>query len=453
MLMIRWGPFLGKGRSPAATGARPRAAAALAVQEVLGPGRALDEALEQRLAGLEDPRDRGLVQEITYGVLRFLPRLRLLAGRLLQRPMKRKDLDLECLLLAGLYQLLYLRVPAHAAVSETVAATRLLDKSWAAGLLNGVLRGFERRREELLAALESNPAARWCFPGWLLERLQRAWPDDWETLVEQCNRRPPMALRVNAARTSRGEYAGRLAAAGLAARPLAHAPQGLVLDRPVDVQALPGFGDGDVSVQDGAAQLAAPLLQPQAGQRILDACAAPGGKTAHILELAPDAEITAVDVSPQRLEPLRANLSRLGLQARVVAGDVTDPAAGPWAEGEYQRILLDVPCSATGVIRRHPDIKWLRRAVDVHRLVGVQGRILDALWPRLAPGGILVYATCSLLPEENHQQMEAFFRRTGDARELPIEARWGRPCSYGRQLLTGDDDMDGFYYARLTKAG
>lgn len=441
---------MGKVSASAASAACPRAAAALAVRDVLGQGRALDAALEQRLAGLSDARDRGLAREIAYGVLRFLPRLRLLAAKLLQRPMKRRDLDLECLLLAGLYQLIYLRVPAHAAVSETVAAARLLDKPWAVGLVNGVLRGFGRRREELLEALEGEPAARWCFPDWLLERLRSAWPDTWEELVEQSNRRPPMALRVNAARTSRTEYAERLAAAGLAARPLAHAAQGLVLDRPVEVEALPGFGDGLVSVQDGAAQLAAPLLQPEVGQRVLDACAAPGGKAAHILELAPEVRLTAVDISPERLEPLRANLDRLQLGARVLAGDVAD-SSGAWAEGQYERILLDVPCSATGVIRRHPDIKWLRRPADIGRVTRLQARILDTLWSRLVPGGMLVYVTCSLLAEENHEQMQAFLQRTGDARELPIDTQWGRPCRHGRQVLTGAATMDGFYFARLTK--
>ncbi len=441
---------MGKAPVAAAGAARPRALAALAVRDVLGPGRALDQALEQRLGELSDGRDRGLAREIAYGVLRFLPRLRLLAVKLLQRPIKRRDLDLECLLLVGLYQLLYLRVPAHAAVSETVAAARLLDKPWAAGLLNGVLRGFGRRRQELLAALEQEPSARWCFPGWLLERLRSTWPDVWEELVEQSNRRPPMVLRVNGSRTSRTEYAERLAAAGLAARPLAHAAQGLVLDRPVEVEALPGFGDGLVSVQDGAAQLAAPLLQPVAGQRVLDACAAPGGKAAHILELAPGAKLTAVDISPERLEPLRANLARLQLGARVLAGDVAD-RSGAWAEGRYERILLDVPCSATGVIRRHPDIKWLRRPADIGRLTRLQARILDTLWSRLVPGGMLVYVTCSLLAEENYQQIQAFLQRTGDARELPIEAPWGRICRHGRQVLTGAAAMDGFYFARLTK--
>ncbi len=441
---------MGKAPATAVSAARPRAVAALAVHDVLGPGRALDQALEQRLGGLSDGRDRGLAREIAYGVLRFLPRLRLLAAKLLQRPIKRRDLDLECLLLAGLYQLLYLRVPAHAAVSETVAAARLLDKPWAAGLLNGVLRGFGRRREELLAALEQESSARWCFPGWLLERLRSTWPDAWEELVEQSNRRPPMVLRVNRALTSRTEYAGRLAAAGLAARPLVHAAQGLVLDRPVEVEALPGFGDGLVSVQDGAAQLAAPLLQPEAGQRVLDACAAPGGKAAHILELAPEVKLTAVDINLERLEPLRANLARLQLDARVLAGDVAD-RSGAWAEGRYERILLDVPCSATGVIRRHPDIKWLRRPADIGRLTRLQARILDTLWSRLVPGGMLVYVTCSLLAEENYQQIQAFLQRTDDARELPIEAPWGRICRHGRQVLTGAAAMDGFYFARLTK--
>ena len=270
MRTIRRELSLGNVSAPAAGVAHPRAAAALAVRDVLGSGRALDQALEQRLTGLSDARDRGLAQEIAYGVLRFLPRLRWLAAKLLQRPMKPRDLDLECLLLAGLYQLIYLRVPTHAAVSETVAAARPLDKPWAAGLLNGVLRGFGRRREELLAELERDPSARWCFPDWLLERLRSSQPDVWEELVEQSNQRPPMALRVNAARTSRTGYAARLAAAGLAARPLAHTPQGLVLDHPVEVQSLPGFADGVVSVQDGAAQLVAPLLQLEPGQRVLD---------------------------------------------------------------------------------------------------------------------------------------------------------------------------------------
>ena len=429
----------------------PRAAAALAVRDVLGAGRALDDALEKRLAKPADGRDRGLAREIAFGVLRYLPRLRFVAAHLLQRPLKPRDLDLECLLLAGLYQLLYLRVPAHAAVAETVAAVRPLGKPWASALLNGVLRTFTRRRQELVALMERDRAARLCFPDWLLTRLRRDWPDAWEQAVEQNNRRPPMALRVNAARLPRREYAARLAQAGLAARPLEHTVSGLLLDRPADVGVLPGFTQGLVSVQDGAAQLVAPLLRLEPGQQVLDACAAPGGKTGQMLETKSGVELTAVDVSAERLGRLRANLARLGLDARVLTADLEDPG-GAWADRRYQRILLDAPCSATGVIRRHPDIKWLRREQDIGKLAARQRRILDTLWSQLAPGGMLVYVTCSLLAEENHEQMQSFLKRTCDAWELPIETKWGRVCLHGRQILTGDNDMDGFYFACLSKA-
>jgi 16S rRNA (cytosine967-C5)-methyltransferase len=406
--------------------------------------------LELRLAKLTDSRDLSLSREIAYGVLRFLPRLRFAAIRLLQYPLKSRDLDVECLLLAGIYQLLYLRVPAHAAVSETVAAVRVLGKPWAGGLLNGVLRNFERRKPQLLEAMGQDRAAQLCFPEWLLARLRRSWPEDWARVAEQSNLRPPMMLRVNKARLSRRVYARQLAEAGLTVRPLPNASSGLQLDRPVVVAALPGFDDGLVSVQDGAAQLAAPLLQLEAGQQVLDACAAPGGKTAQVLELQPGVALTAVDISPERLRLLRDNLARLRVHARVLAADVTD-ATEPWADRHYERILLDAPCSATGVIRRHPDIKWLRRDQDIACLISLQSQILDAVWSRLAPGGILVYATCSLLAEENHEQMRSFLQRTPEARELPIEAQWGRACTHGRQILTGDGGMDGFYFARLAK--
>jgi 16S rRNA (cytosine967-C5)-methyltransferase len=439
------------GTSSRSQGATPRLAAALAVKDVLGGGRALDSALERRLERLVDPRDRGLAGEIAYGVLRFLPRLRALTAPLLRQPFKSRDLDVECLLLGGIYQIRELRVPAHAAVSSSVAAGRLLRKPWAPALLNAVLRNFQRRQDDLLSAAASDPDARHCHPRWLQQALSRSWPDDWEQLVDAGNSRPPMVLRVNLARTARRDYAATLMAAGITARPLEHAPAALVLDQPRDVQVLPGFADGLVSVQDGAAQLAAPLLRAEPGQRVLDACAAPGGKTAHLLESTPDLDLTAVDLEP-RLEPLRANLRRLGLNARVVAADLRQPE-GPWADRPYDRILLDAPCSATGVIRRHPDIKWLRRADDIPKLAAEQGRILDNLWPRLAPGGILLYATCSLLADENHATVQAFLQRATDAEELPIDAAWGRPCPHGRQVLSSVGGMDGFYFARLRKAG
>jgi 16S rRNA (cytosine967-C5)-methyltransferase len=431
-------------------GGAPRLAAALAVKDVLGSGRALDSALENRLQRLADPRDRALASEIAYGVLRFLPRLRTLAAPLLRQPIKSRDLDVEALLLGGIYQIRDLRVPAHAAVSASVDAGGKLRKPWAGGLLNAVLRNFQRRRSELEQAAEQDPTARHCHPDWLQAALQRSWPEHWQQLTAAGNAHPPMVLRVNTARISRRDYAARLMAAGVTARPLPHASAALQLDRPRDVLSLPGFGDGLVSVQDGAAQLAAPLLAAEPGHQVLDACAAPGGKTAHLLELTAGIEVTAVDLEP-RLEPLRANLDRLGLTARVLAGDLGE-RAGPWADRSYQRILLDAPCSATGVIRRHPDIKWLRRPQDIAKLATEQARILDALWPLLAPGGMLLYVTCSVLAEENHIAVHDFLQRSADAEELPIEADWGHPCPHGRQVLSGEAGMDGFYFARLRKS-
>ncbi len=427
-----------------------RAAAALAVTDVLGAGRALDEALARRLHTLDDGRDRALAQEMAYGVLRLLPRLQALSAALLQRPLKARDRDLGCLLYAGLYQLLELRVPAHAAVSETVAGAARLGKPWAGKLVNAVLRNFQRRREELLAPLDGSAETRLCFPAWLLARLRHDWPQDWEGIAAQSNRHPPMTLRVNPLQTESKGYAAELAAAGFTARPSPHAEQALVLDRPVDVERLPGFGAGRVSVQDAAAQLAAGLLDAGAGEQVLDACAAPGGKSAHLLERTSGIELTAVDVNAARLHSVESGLQRLGLSARLVTADMTEPA-GAWTDRRYQRILLDVPCSATGVIRRHPDIKWLRRDADIARLAQTQRRILDTVWPHLTDGGMLVYVTCSLLAEENHEQMQAFLQRTPDAVEIPIDAAWGRACRHGRQILTGEDAMDGFYFARLAK--
>lgn len=431
-------------------GAQPRAVAAEVVAEVLGSGRSLAEALEGRLIAELDGRDRALVQEIAYGVLRDLPRLRAIAERLLPRPLDQQDPTVGALLLVGLYQLEALRIPDHAAIGETVQAARRLSRVWASGLLNALLRRFQRERLALLEGLDRRPEVAWGFPSWLIARLQAAWPDQWREILGTSNERPPLCLRVNTQRTSRSAYAARLAEAGITARPIPHTAQGLVLDRRLPPTALPGYAEGLFSVQDGAAQLAAPLLGPAAGQRLLDACAAPGGKTGHLAELGgPGLVLTAVDREAGRIARVAENLARLGLGAELAVGDAAVPQ-GPWSERRYQRILLDVPCSATGVIRRHPDIKWLRRPTDIPALVETQGRMLRALWPLLEPGGMLLYVTCSLLPEENEGQIEAFLAHTPDARERPI-AGWGRPRSVGVQILPGDQGMDGFYFARLER--
>jgi len=315
-----------------------------------------------------------------------------------------------------------------------------------------VLRRYQREQAVLDAAAEAEPVARHAHPHWLLTRLQQDWPDDWQAVCAANNARAPMTLRVNTLRGSPADYQQRLTEAGLAATSQPHAPAALVLTEPTDVAALPGFAAGDVSVQDAAAQLAAPLLDVQAGQRVLDACAAPGGKTAHLLENNPSAELVALDNDAARLDRVAETLARLQLAARLLhadAGQVVD-----WWDGKpFDRILLDAPCSASGVIRRHPDIKALRRAVDIDALAAQQARLLDALWPCLAPGGKLLYVTCSVLAAENGRQVKTFLARTPDAAALPLAADWGRPAGHGRQILPGEADMDGFFYALLVKTG
>ena len=420
------------------------------MRAVRGRGRSLGDAIEE-IPALENERDRALVQELSYGTLRMLPRLEALAGMLLHKPLKRDDADLEALLLISLYQLTAMRVPAHAAVAAGVDATRLLGKGWAASLVNALLRRYLREHQQLLARANQFPAAKWLFPPWLLRRLQTAWPDRWHDIVSASNTQAPMSLRVNAARLTRAEYATQLAASGIASRPAPHAPEGLTLDRPLPATQLPGLEDGLVSVQDAGAQLAAHLLGAATGEQVLDACAAPGGKTAHILELAGNAlELTAVDADAARLERVRANLDRLGLRARILCGDASAPS-GAWADRTYRRILLDVPCSATGVIRRHPDIKWLRRDTDIDALATRQSQMLEAVWPSLETGGTLLYVTCSLLPEENEQQIAGFLSRHPEAQAPRIDAAWGTAREIGRQTVPTDGGMDGFFYARLEK--
>jgi 16S rRNA (cytosine967-C5)-methyltransferase len=433
-----------KGRPPK----NPRAAAALAVADVMA-GRSLSDALPRRSRAVGE-KDRGLAAELAYGICRWQPRLQPLALGLLQRPPKAKDNDVLALLMAGLHQLLNMRVPAHAAVGETAGAARALGKPWAVKLVNASLRTFQRDQAQRLEAVDADPAARLALPGWLHQALREAWPDQLDSIARAMLQHPPMTLRVNRRQFDSRGYAATLMAAGITARPVPCAPEALTLDRPLDVDRLPGFADGAVSVQDAGAQLAAGLLDAEPGQRVLDACAAPGGKTAHLLETVDDLAMTAVDIDPARLERVGETLQRLGLSAELAAVDVSAPPAA-WREHPFDRILLDAPCSATGVIRRHPDIRLLRRAGDIEPLAQRQAAILDALWPCLKPGGKLLYVTCSILPAENAQQIDAFLRRQPDARPLPLPGDWGRASGAGRQTLPGENGMDGFFYALLER--
>lgn len=428
----------------------PRLAATRALAAVLAGRASLGSSLPEQLAKV-DPRDRALAQDLAFGTARWQPRLSLLAEKLMDKPFKAGDRDLEALLLIGLYQLFHTRIPAHAAIGETVGCVDKLKKSSAKGLLNAVLRRAQREYDSLLPALEHDPAARLAHPRWLQKALKARWPEHWEAIATANNLHPPLILRVNRRQGSRDAYLAELAAAGIEAVPCAFSADGIRLLQPQDVTALPGFAAGRLSVQDEAAQLAAELLELAPGQRVLDACAAPGGKTCHLLEREPGlAEVVALDADAGRLERVEQNLARLGLTARTLAAD--GRAVADWWDGTpFQRILLDAPCSATGVIRRHPDIKLTRQASDIAPLVQLQGELLDALWPTLEVGGSLVYATCSVLPEENSSNLAAFLARTPGARELDILAPWGLAQPHGRQLLPQPDGHDGFYYCKLIK--
>ena len=435
-------------------GALTRALAARAVALVLSRGQTLDAALDAVLAGgggdmdagqLPD-RDRAQVRALAFGAVRSHHRHGALLKELLDRPLKGGDCTLEALLSVGLFQLADPEQPDHSAVSATVAATRLLGQDRAAALVNASLRRYQREASGLLDRLRTRPAAWYSHPDWLLDRLRTDWPDVWQEIAAANQRHPPLWLRVNRNRASLSDYAARLGAElGLTTTTLPGFPDALKLDSPVPVQRLPGFAEGLVSVQDAASQLAAHLLDPEPGMRVLDACAAPGGKTAHLLECAGgQLDLTALDISAARLTQLESNLRRLGQRATVLVGDATKPAT--WWDGRpFDRILVDAPCTATGVIRRHPDIKLLRRAADVPELVSRQRLLLERLWPLLKPGGKLLYSTCSLLRAEN-QALVAECVAAGMAQLDPSTP------GPGLQLLPGDRDTDGFYYALMSRS-
>ncbi|WP_341797185.1 MULTISPECIES: 16S rRNA (cytosine(967)-C(5))-methyltransferase RsmB [unclassified Pseudomonas] len=428
----------------------PRLAAARALAAVLSGKASLNSSLPAQLDKV-DERDRGLTQDLAFGTARWQPRLDLLAAQLLQKPFKAADADVQALLLVGLYQLFYTRIPAHAAIGETVGCADKLKKPWAKGLLNAVLRRAQREGEELLAGMERDPVVRTAHPRWLQKALKAFWPEQWEAICAANNAHPPMILRVNRRHHSRDAYLALLAEAGIGASACQYSRDGIVLAEACDVRGLPGFAEGWVSVQDEAAQLSAYLLELAPGQRVLDACCAPGGKTCHLLEAeAGLAQMVAIDLEAKRLTRVRENLDRLQLDAELIACDARDTAS--WWDGKpFQRILLDAPCSATGVIRRHPDIKLTRQADDIPALAALQGELLDALWPTLEVGGMLLYATCSSLPTENTEVVDAFLARTPGARELDLATEAGLRQPHGRQLLAQEGGHDGFYYAKLIK--
>jgi 16S rRNA (cytosine967-C5)-methyltransferase len=431
-------------------GASVRLAAVRATMAVLERGQSLSRALPAVQAGLDTPAERALCQQLVYGALRHHRRLDALASALLSKRLRSRDRDVHHALMLGLYQLDALAIPAHAAVAETVEVARSLNKPWAVKLLNAVLRRFQREREGLVATVEADHRIRSGLPDWLYDALAQDWPQQLEAIAAAGARHPPMTLRVNRLRRQRDGYRAELAQTDIDAAPVPHLADALTLAAPVPVDRLPGFAAGDVSVQDGAAQFAAPLLAPRAGARVLDACAAPGGKTAHLLERDPELRLTAVESDPDRAQRLQGTLQRLGLTAEVKVADAARPDT--WWDGHlFDAILLDAPCSGTGVIRRHPDIPWLRRPGDIQELAAVQRALLDALWPLLVRGGRLVYATCSILRAENEAVVSSHCARHTDAVSVPCGLPVGMPLAVGTQLLPGEHDLDGFYYACLEK--
>ena len=435
-------------------GARLRATAAEVVDAVASGGRSLDKALQQR----EDrvaPEDRSLLRLLSFGPLRHHWRLQSRIDSLLDRPLKPRDSVVNALLAIGLYQLSNTRIPDHAVVSQTVEATRFLRRPKLAPLVNAILRRAVRDR--IFDQPPSNEMALHDHPQWIIDVLQADWPDDWRDIIAANNARAPMWLRVNPRHGSAADYAARLAVDGIDSEVLPAAPQAVRLAEPQSVDSLPGFADGHVSVQDGAAQLAAALLLQNIKGRVLDACAAPGGKSGHLLELGDGRiDLTCIDIAGSRLAGVSQNLDRLGFRATLIAADASKP--DEWWDGlSFDGILLDAPCSASGVIRRHPDIKLLRRPEDLDSLAKLQSDLLGALWALLAPGGRLLYVTCSVFAAENDGVVARFLRDNPNAREDDVlqnnnirDLMRDKPC--GQQILPGTAGLDGFYYAGLVKA-
>jgi 16S rRNA (cytosine967-C5)-methyltransferase len=394
-------------------------------------------------------RDASLLKALCYGTLRHYRELSYLIDQRLDKPLKPKDSDVQALLMLGVYQLLHTDVPAHAAIGETAGAAKALKKPWATGLINGVLRGMQR---EPVAApsIDKMPGFFHNHPNWLAQAIEADWPLQVADIFAANNGRAPMTLRVNVRHCRRDEYLKLLSEAEIAAEPAEHSPEGIYLANPVGVEQLPHWHDGWVSVQDEAAQLSATLLDVPENARVLDACAAPGGKTCHLLELQPNQRLQAIELEPHRAVRIDENLRRLGLEAQVSIADAGDLDA--WWDGEaFDRILLDAPCSATGVLRRHPDIRILRRKADIQTLSELQLTILEKVWTTLKPGGKLLYATCSVLKAENEQTIATFLKKADDAVEEAIIASWGAAAQHGRQLFPVDGGHDGFYYCLLQK--
>lgn len=427
--------------------AQLRALAAETCFQVVDQGKSLSDVLPKAQHKLASAPDKALLQEICFGVMRTLPQLETVCQQLMSKPLIKQLRPLQFLIYVGIYQLRFMRIPDHAAISETVEAARSLKGQSLTKLINGVLRNVQRQ-PELFDFSGASDAVNYNHPGWIISAVQQAYPEKWQSILAANQQKAPLWLRVNQQQISPDAFIAELAEAEIAcSQPLNYLPVAVKLEQARDVTALPGYENGWFSVQDAAAQHAALLLNAQPGDTVLDACCAPGGKTCHLLEQTAGLTVTALDRDERRLERVYHNLERLQLNARVVAADMLDTDG--WWQGElFDRILLDVPCSATGVIRRHPDIRWLRKKSDIAPLVELQQQILQQAWQLLKPGGTLLYATCSILPAENNEQISHFLANQGDAELLPIAVA-GNATSW--QILPGEQDLDGFFFALLHK--
>jgi len=428
-----------------------REIAARVLTDVISNKKNLDHCLEKHIDTYIDSKTKSLTQEICYGVMRWYFQLEFIVNSLIPKPLKDKDKDLFVLLLCGVYQIKYLRTPDYAAINESVGITKSIGKPWASKLVNAVLRRYQREREAIDKIILKSNNIYYASPVWFAEKLSSQYPEDWKDILDASNQYPPMHIRLNLEKYSRQNYLDILDSSGINAQASKLSNAGVLLAESKKVEDVPGFMEGYVSVQDFGAQLAAPLLDCKAGHRVLDACAAPGGKSCHILESYPDiSELVAIDIESSRISLLNDNLKRTNKVATVIQANVSDIKSW-WDDVPFDRILLDVPCSATGIIRRHPDIKYLRSPEQITALVSTQMNMLEALWPILKLGGKLLYCTCSLFKEESDEQIDHFINIYNDVKLLPIKDNWGVYSTYGRQTIPGRDEADGFFYSILEK--
>lgn len=410
------------------------------------------KSLSALAPSIKKEKDADFIHAMCYGVCRYLPELDHYLRQLLPKPLKPKDADIYCLLLIALFQLRYSKHPHYAIVDQSVEASRALGKAWASKLVNALLRRYGAERERLLGMAQLDGAAMWHHPVWLIELTQQDWPQHWREILRANLAAPPLWLRTNPLHNTAAQYLTALQAVGVTASLSPFNNMAILLAEPSDIQQLPGFAQGHFSVQDLAGQFTAELLNLQPGMRVLDACAAPGAKTSLILEHIANLDLLALEIDPERIVRLQQNVQRLNFSARCQIKLADAGRVQQWWDGRaFDRILLDAPCSGSGVIRRHPDIKLLKNLEDIYQLAQQQARLLTELWPLLRVGGMLLYCTCSILHVENCGQIAAFLTAHPDALEHPLHAPWARPLKHGVQVLPGDHGMDGFYYAALKK--